>query len=84
MKNKQPKLMYCPHCKGCYDYEYDLKFHYHDYYSKICVKHNNKGHCPCSTCIIKIMCETPCSTLEDWLSKINIWSWKLRLNVIEE
>ncbi len=42
-------------CEGC-AYDYDIL---------ICVPKQD-GTCPCGTCIIKMMCGTPCQTWGQW------------------
>jgi hypothetical protein len=44
------------HCTGC-----------HSYSSKpgsacILIKHNQKGKCPCTLCIVKTMCDDACQS----------------------
>lgn len=44
------------YCKGCYSY-YLRNYRHHCSY----LRYNPNAECPCSICIIKVMCTTPCS-----------------------
>lgn len=46
------------HCKGCLSYKIDVdgeEYHCHE------SQYNDVGQCPCSKCIVKMMCDVPCS-----------------------
>jgi hypothetical protein len=32
----------------------------------VCLPHNKKGSCPCTNCIVKIMCKSFCEMAADW------------------
>jgi hypothetical protein len=46
------------YCKGCYTY------HYYDnntLFSNGCIHSQyNEGLCPCTDCVVKMMCNSPC------------------------
>ena len=53
------------YCEGCETYlnkkgYSDCSFH----------KDNQDGSCPCSQCIVKMMCQIPCDPYEDWVADV--------------
>ena len=48
-------------CKGCITDHYETGTHhcYWDYYNK-------DGTCPCSNCLVKMMCNEACDEFEKW------------------
>jgi hypothetical protein len=51
-------------CDGC-------RLHGIDYYDQItCLPHNKDGSCPCSFCLVKIMCDDFCDKADDWWNNI--------------
>ena len=56
----QPKTNPYKYCEGCTVYINESTM------IQSCMPYNKTGQCPCSTCIIKIMCKVPCELLEDW------------------
>ncbi len=49
-------------CKGCLN----------SYHKGGCRWFNLKLSCPCSTCLIKMMCDIPCDTFDKYVIKIRI------------
>ena len=53
------------HCVGCISYiasKYDLYCLYSRY--------STNGECPCSECVIKVMCKDPCNEFENFRVRI--------------
>lgn len=49
------------YCEGCYSYFPTKQRDGDGILSNGCIhKQYNKGQCPCSECIIKVMCNNPC------------------------
>lgn len=51
-------------CDGCETYRgpgeyFDCSYH----------KNNQDGSCPCSNCIVKVMCGDPCDKYDDWVDE---------------
>lgn len=51
-------------CKGCDTTDMEI----HDSH---CMWNNKDSICPCGTCLVKIMCNTICDTLEEYRYKMN-------------
>lgn len=49
-------------CSGCIDYE-----EYVDGYED-CMMYNENGSCPCTNCIVKVVCEDPCDKLRAFVA----------------
>jgi len=47
------------HCEGCYDFNPEVDYH-------SCALKNSDGKCPCTVCIIKMICKTVCEKREEW------------------
>ncbi len=51
------------HCEGC--------SHYRAYRNKAsCVDYNKDGSCPCTICIVKLMCNNTCDNWETWYDSL--------------
>ena len=46
------------YCRGCYSI----------FWIEYCpyIKHNSDGKCPCSKCVVKVMCDQPCDKYENF------------------
>jgi hypothetical protein len=53
-------MNYNDHCEGCC-----TSFNSQDESCQLS-KHNDSGQCPCSTCIVKVMCEKSCDDFDEF------------------
>jgi len=49
-------------CKGCATYIGAGEYHDCAY-----AEYNKKGACPCSKCVVKVMCVEPCDEYDEWI-----------------
>jgi hypothetical protein len=52
-------------CKGCITHDDELA-DYKCYWDS----HNKDGSCPCSKCLVKVMCNVACDVFEEWNCRI--------------
>lgn len=74
-KNYPKQQTFEQNCDGCIDFERELKFERPVKSGDIsfsCVPYNHSGQCPCTTCIIKIMCKRTCNELERWYTNLKL------------
>ena len=65
MKLKEVRKIRDKVCKGCTTYEFGLKFG-----SPCNIPHKMDGYtCPCSTCLIKSMCQETCDEVEYYMRR---------------
>jgi len=60
MSNQETNYKECEGCEGCGIYTTDHECMLKPYYID---KQGNKIVCPCSTCLIKMICNKPCINL---------------------
>lgn len=55
------------YCKGCYSNVASMCDHYCSY-----TKYSPNAECPCSECIVKVMCNDPCDKFEEFMDNLEV------------